>query len=268
MEILKELFQRNAPLAWFGTSQFICVGIALLLMLFDHRKLNGINVWVKPIKFYISVGIFAWSIGWFLSYLPDNVPAHKFSIWFIYMFIAENGLITLQAARGIKSHFNQSNAVNGIIFSVMGLIITLSTVLTGYITYLFFVYPDILPPAFLWSVRLGLIVFTLASLEGFIMVRYQRHAIGGEDGDAGYPVLNWNRKAGDLRIAHAAGIHGMQIIPLFGYLINMYVGFTVTLPVFLFTAVYVLFCLYLLRQALRGKPLLPYRDPIVGNPSI
>ena len=45
-------------------------------------------------------------------------------------------------------------------------------------------------------------------------------AIGIPDGGPGLPFLNWSMTGGDLRIGHALGLHGLQVMPTLGYLIT------------------------------------------------
>jgi hypothetical protein len=68
MTFLGEIFQRNKPLAWFGLLNLLGFIILLLVSLFDNRTLLGINIWIKPMKFCISIAIFCWTMAWFLRY--------------------------------------------------------------------------------------------------------------------------------------------------------------------------------------------------------
>ena len=46
------------------------------------------------------------------------------------------------------------------------------------------------------------------------------HTVGAPDGGRGLPVTGWSADHGDLRIAHFLGMHGLQVLPLLGWLIR------------------------------------------------
>ncbi|EPG73592.1 putative membrane protein [Leptospira fainei serovar Hurstbridge str. BUT 6] len=212
--------KRNRPLSFFGGIIGILVlPIYFLLMGFDGRTISGINPWIKPAKFAISIWIFLWTMGWILNYLQEY-PKFRDRIekYFVIGMAVELFLITLQAARGVPSHFNQSTILNMIIYSIMGL----------------FIYPVI--PAAIWidrkfrdpikgldirlktAIRISLWIFVFASLTGSYMTVILSHSVGVADGGEGLPFLNWSRRGGDIRIAHFVGIHALQILPLFALL--------------------------------------------------
>ena len=68
--------------------------------------------------------------------------------------------------------------------------------------------------------RLGLAVFVVGSLLGFVLVANQGHSVPGPDGGAGLPFVNWSLDRGDLRIAHFIGLHALQALPLLGFLLD------------------------------------------------
>jgi hypothetical protein len=71
-EILFELQQRNALLYYAGLLNLLGALVCLLLLFLDHRQLVGVNVWVKPLKFFMSISIFHWTMGWYLFELVQH----------------------------------------------------------------------------------------------------------------------------------------------------------------------------------------------------
>lgn len=130
----------------------------------------------------------------------------------------EIALISTQAARGVASHFNYSTALDSLIFAVMGVTITISSLAVAVVLWRIVRNPPDLAPAYLRGIQFGMFVFVLASFQGWLMVSYEGHGIGVAAESAGLPLLNWKVTGGDLRVAHFIGLHALQVLPLGGYL--------------------------------------------------
>lgn len=221
MNFLHELNLRNPILARFGWLNLALFGILLVLSFIDPRQITGVNAWVKPLKFALSIALFVWTMGWLLAYLPEVRLARALSWGIVICLAVEQVCIVGQAARGVTSHFNVSSTFNAAVFTTMGVFITINTILVAVAAVAFFAKPfPALPPAYLWGIRLGLVLFVLFSFEGMHMAGVlQRHTVGAPDGGPGLPFLNWSTRHGDLRVAHFVGLHALQVLPLFGYFV-------------------------------------------------
>ncbi len=252
--MIAKLFKEQRPLMVAGLL-FMVGGIVLLgLSVVDDVQILGISRWIKPMKFYFSVGIFLWTIAIYLRYLPDHERFSRILSWsFIVIFLGELIAVTGQAIRGTTSHFNIATPLDGFIFGAMGLLIAISTLLTAVILVAYFRYKVDLPPTLLWGMRLGLLIFLAGSIQGGYMSAHLSHTVGAADGGPGLPLVNWSTVAGDLRVAHFLGLHAIQIMPVVGIVVDR-----TRLPLgslYGVAVLYVVIFIAVLAQALLGRPL-------------
>lgn len=211
----------------------------------------GVNGWLKPIKFFASVGIFCWTMSWIGHYLKDQRKVRAYSRMVVVVMTLELFIISWQAANGRLSHFNTSTPFYNALYMIMGIAIITLTAWTGYLAWLFFrqgAYSPMSSP-YLWGIRMGLIGFVVFAFEGGLMSGLMTHSIGGPDGSPGIPFFNWSQYVGDLRVAHFFGIHALQVLPLTGrYLASS------KKQMLLFSIVYFALVVVYLVQALLGIP--------------
>lgn len=75
----------------------------------------------KPVTFGISFGLLLWTCGWVMDRLPSRKRMESvIAATLIGSGLVEVGLITVQAWRGVPSHFNFTTTTDSIIFSAMG----------------------------------------------------------------------------------------------------------------------------------------------------
>ncbi len=262
-ELIGEVRRRNAVLAWTGWLHLAMLVAFAVFSLLDGRTITGVNSWLKPSKFAVSIAVYTFTLAWFMPYLAHYRRTVKLIAWgTAFVFVGEMICIISQAARGVPSHFNVSTAYDASVFAWMGMLIVFNTLLVLITLLLFFGKTVPLAPAYLWGIRLGLLLFLIGSLEGFAMVSNMAHTVGQPDGGAGLPIVNWSTRAGDLRVAHFLGFHALQILPLAGYSFSRWqtdavrrrsVAYVVALGLAYFATFTLLFW-----QASAGRPLLAW----------
>lgn len=249
MIFLETLRQRNEVLFYFGSISFLMsLGCFVLVYLYPIA-LQGSSAWYKPFKFWLSSGLLAFTMGWYLHYL-GKVPMVQWYSWgLVFLLLVEDVYITFQASNGQLSHFNYATPFFGFMFSVMGFCALAIALWTAYFGVLFFLhsFPH-LPPAYLWGIRLGIIVFAVFALQGFTMGARLSHTVGAADGTAGLPIVGWSRGYGDLRIAHFFGMHALQIIPVVSFYLLKDVKWAIG-----FGLAYLLFTTFTFWWALQGR---------------
>jgi hypothetical protein len=237
---------------------------SLAALPFDHRRILGLNPWIKPIKFEISVIIFLLTVGLLLSVLGEAGVSDWLRVRMAWGFgiamIFENSIIALQSARGVRSHMNFTSVFNGAAFATMGFFILLNTILLIVMFVLFLKTPSVRPAAEIWGIRLGLALIIAGSLEGIRMVSNGGHTVGAADGGPGLPFINWSTQHGDLRIAHFFALHALQLL----WFVGWWLGRTQLGPNVAVAATWIVGSLYaggvwlLFAQAMAEKPLLPF----------
>jgi len=237
-----EVKRRNGLLYWFGWMNVIAAVICITMSLSDNTIVAGINAWIKPVKFYLSIAIFSWTMAWYLEYLLQPKKTIAYSLMVIIVMSFEMFVITWQASHGRLSHFNIKTPFYSLLFIMMGIAITLLVIWTAYITYLFFQKKDFKKPIhYIWAIRIALIIFVIYSFEGGLMAQQLSHSVGGADGADGLPLVKWNREYGDLRVAHFFGMHALQVIPLVAYYVTTSVRQVLILGILYFVMVTVFF---------------------------
>ena len=252
MDFFNELAVRNYPLYIFGWICLFGVFGCIIMINVSQTQVLGISAWIKPLKFFLSTVIFTWTMAWYLGYLKQEGIINAY-VWVTILVLAfELFWISFKASKGELSHFNISSSLNALMFSLMGVAISIMTLFTLYIGILFFQgdFPE-LPASYLWGIRLGILFFVIYAFQGGIMGAQMSHTIGDMDGGKGLPLLNWSTKYGDLRIAHFVGMHALQILPLVGYYL-----ITNTRTIITFSIIYFLICAAVLIQALMKMPLI------------
>ncbi len=181
LNFFDQLQFRNEPLFLFGSINMAGAIIFLLLSQFSNIRAAGANAWFKPFKLALSIGVFSWAMGWYAYELHAPGPVGFYN-WIVIVCLGfEIIYISIQAGRGQLSH--------SVLFVLMGLGAAIPTLWTGYVGLLFFnTHLDNLPGYYVWSIRLGIVLFVIFSFKGALMGSRLSHSVGGpETGARGCP---------------------------------------------------------------------------------
>jgi hypothetical protein len=250
LTFIQELKLRNEHLFYFG---LLCFGLALIFLFLTKittRQIHGVNAWYKPFKFASSVFLFSWTMGWYCYYLAEfNIRLFNWTVIILLGF--EILYIAFQAGKGQLSHFNISTPLYYMLYTLMGLAATLVTIYTAYVGLLFFIqsFPS-LPNHYVWSIRLGILIFVIFSFEGALMGSRMNHSVGALNDNSNWYIVGWSKTFGDLRVSHFIGMHALQALPLLSFYI-----FKNTNATIIISLLYGLLATATLIQALQGKPI-------------
>ena len=231
--ILRDATDGHRGLVRFAAA---CVPFAIasvVLGLVDDRVIAGAPAWNKPFKFFVSVSIYALTFAWYLGQLR-KASGHvaRGAAWVgtgVWVALTiELVLISMQAARGVTSHFNVATPLDMAVFNVMGvMILTLSVLHT--VLWVWLGRARWADRPMLAALRWGAGVTLVGLAVGGLMVQPSAdqaarmrartgwvsgaHAVGVPDGGPGLPMVNWSREGGDRRVPHFVGMHAMQVVP-------------------------------------------------------
>ena len=259
---LKHVFntvKNHSPLLyWIVIVHLVLAIVSITSSFMDDRTLMGVNVWMKPLKFSISVAIYILTVGFLMTLYPfSKKKKNLINNIVCWTLLIELGLIIYQASGGVQSHYNISNPFHGLIFTAMGILIAINVIIMAL-----FIFETIrlklkTPKLLQWAILLGWVIVFFGSWVGGQMISEMSHNIGVEDGGPGLPLVNWSTIAGDLRVAHFFGLHGLQIIPIFALLISNKSKTTTKNQIIIVTVfglAYALFVGYTFYQAKQGLP--------------
>jgi hypothetical protein len=256
---------RTAEPRFFGTA---------LLMLFllaptgfaafaDPRTFQGVEIWLKPMKFALALLYYLSTLAFFATFLPAATRAKR---WYrLYTTAISVGAVLEMtwlcgaASLGAASHFNPT-VIGQVLYALAGLTAILIT--SASAVYAFHIARNGatgLSPAVKEALVLGLaLVLPLTLVTAGTMSQMGSHFIGGTPSDAGgFPLMGWSRDGGDLRVAHFFATHALHFVPALGLLAAALFGSANRLPARLIAAAYAGFVLFLFGQALMGVPFLP-----------
>jgi hypothetical protein len=255
-----EAVTRN--LWWTAAFMAACLVVVTPLGAVDARSLGGVNIWDKPFKFALSLGIHFATLAVLVQLLPLAVrqgwTLRVATTLAVAAAVFEILYIAFQAMRGRKSHFNFDSQIEAALYQAMGAGAVLLILLPFVMGILILRRtPDdggALRAGAAWgliaSAILTFIVAGTMSISG-------SHWVGQTAGDAnGLPLFGWSREVGDYRPAHFVATHMMQGLPLLGWLIDR-TGTGGRWLVFAGLILGSALCIALFVQARMGLPMVP-----------
>jgi hypothetical protein len=276
---LERFWRASRPLTATGIVMLVALAASLAAVAVDHSRILGAPTWLKPAKFAISSAIYLFTLAWIFTYLPERRRLTSVVGWLTAVIVTfEVGVIDVQAARGVTSHFNVGTPLDASLFAVMGTGILIVWVAAIALTVGLF-RQRFADQGFGWALRLGMLVTVLGQGTGGFMTTPTAaqlaaartapltvagaHTVGAPDGGPGVPITGWSREHGDLRVPHFVGMHAVQFLPAAAWLIGP-LGSAVRRrrAVLAAAAGYVALFGILLAQALSGQPLLAPGGPI------
>jgi hypothetical protein len=218
---LRGYWRRAEPyqvLAYVVGTLLVAVGLAHLLgFLLLGGAWEGPVAWRKPFAFGVSFGLTTVTLGWIATFLRIRRRLG----WVLFGALAVSNTsevvwVSVQRARGVPSHFNTGTILDTVLFTVGGVAIlaTITVILT--VTVLAFTRAMEADPDLALAIRAGLVGLIAAQAVGGAMI-----ANGLAVQEAGGTQLTTLPPHGIMKVPHAVGMHGIQLLPGLSWLLTL-----------------------------------------------
>lgn len=222
LKFFRELDANDPLLSRLGWALMLVIPVFAAFALFAASAVQGVNPWIKPIKFALSFSNFAFTVSLMLAALRIPQWQLKAARFVITTTISLEILsLGLQAGRSAYPHSAHPLPDGLLSFTTNNTVMALTAVVC-WVLILFCtsrVRHEMVEGPMVSAIRSSLVIFLLGNAVGGYMLARGSHTVGAADGTPGLPFVNWSIIAGDLRIAHFIAIHAIQILPLFAYIL-------------------------------------------------
>lgn len=221
-----KLLTWHRPLLLLAAAMSAMALVAVIGVLVDDRIVTGQNLWLKPLKFSLSIIIYAVTLSWLIGQLSRlRRLAWAAGTVAAILLAVEMVVIVGAAAAGETSHFNVSTPLHVATWTIMAVSIVLVWAMTLFISFALFRSP-LGDRARSLAIRSGAVLALIGMGLAFLMTGPTAeqlndfrgiagaHTVGLADGGPGLPLLGWSTVVGDLRVPHFIGMHALQALPL------------------------------------------------------
>lgn len=187
------------------------VGAALVVVGLAHGlawlvvggPVDGPLSWRKPVAFGISFGLTTATLAWVSQFLALSDRGLRATL---FPLAAANTIevawVSVQRARGVPSHFNFETGLDGALFIVNGIAILVTIgVIVGFTVRAF--TASTASPSMTLALRVGLLILLVSMAAGVWMI------LRGTAFEL--PPVRVG-ESGNIKFAHAIGMHGIQTL--------------------------------------------------------
>ncbi|MGJ7579884.1 hypothetical protein ACSFA3_06845 [Variovorax sp. RHLX14] len=211
-----------------GLALAALVPVLMVAGAMDDRAIAGVPIWVKPIRFALALSIYLLTLGFFVRFVDRawrkriafRVPVFAGAA----AIVMEQTIITLQAARGVDSHFNFATPLDAGLYAAMGVGSLVLTAMTLPVAWgVARSRTTVLDIGIRQAIVIGLVLtFVLTLMTAGTMAMHGGHQVGGSTGmSRSLMPIGWLRDAGDLRVPHFFATHAMHALPLVAWMVAL-----------------------------------------------
>jgi len=169
----------------------------------------------KPTTFGLSFGLTLLTIVWVSSFLRLGERTRKILLGgFIAACTLETALVTLQAWRGVPSHFNLETPFDALIARVLAGGGMALVVIILALTVASFRSNPAVPPSLRLAIRVGFVSLMASLVVGGLMIAKGMMLVFAGHPEAAYAT------GGTLKPTHAVTMHAILVLPLLAWLLS------------------------------------------------
>ena len=170
----------------------------------------------KPMAFGLSFGVTLITITWVASFLSLRERSRALFVFaFAAASVLETALITLQAWRGVPSHFNVATSGDALVTRALaggGVLLVLLIVAMTVVAF----RPNVAISASLrLAIQVGFVLLCAAMAVGGVMIGMGMSQVIAGNAAAAYAT------GGALKPTHAIMMHGILVLPVFARLLRL-----------------------------------------------
>lgn len=173
----------------------------------------GPVTWRKPIEFGLSGAITTLSLAWVLGRLPRSGFWDWTAAILIAFFVPETLLIDLQQWRGVASHFNFGSDFDVLVFNLMAGCIGFVAIGIAILAVRSLGRVNG-PPSTGLAIGAGLFFLLVGQVLGGLIVA---NGLGPDSTVANASIIG---AAGELKVPHALGLHGLQVLAVLAVILE------------------------------------------------
>ncbi len=204
----------------------VAIPVALVLLVLDRRVLDDELIWLKPFKFNLSLTVHAATVLLAARLLPEVWQAHIVTKAGLTLFgavvIYEAVFLSIQAGRGVQSHFNDTTAFDAIGGAIMaagaGVLVVIPPLIGAALVIAAWRggWTEASENPLRLAVALGFILTGWLAAQTGSAIGTNAGPFVDVDPSAGRFMLltGWALEGGDYRVSHFLGVHAMQAVPI------------------------------------------------------
>ena len=170
----------------------------------------------KPATFGLSFGLTLLTITWVSSFLRLGDRARTVLLTvFAGTCVLETALISLQAWRGVPSHFNVETAPDAFVTQMLAADGVTLVAIIAALTFISFRATPATPAGMCAAIRIGFVILLSAMATGALMIANGMRLVFAGDPQAAYLT------GGSLKPTHAVTMHVILVLPALAWLLSL-----------------------------------------------